>query len=402
MSSYKPLKRIFHMKDSAAADSAYRHRVTSEATLTWGFTVGGMPLFCMMTPDLVTALTEIHARELDVRSWSQSLPEEAIVGYFREQVIAEILATNDIEGVRSTRAEVQFALREAERDRAHSEARLTEFVGLYMDLWNPTAGSPRTLHEIRDVYDAVTRGEIDPRDRPDGELFRRSPVHITDGGQTKHTGLTPETAIATALRTMMAAAERDDVPALVRAVVGHFMFEYVHPFYDGNGRTGRYLLSQEVSRVLSPLTAMRLSRKVNQQKSVYLKAFDSVEDPLNRGDVTLFVLPLVHLIGEAQSELVEDLADRRHRWDTVEERIARLEADGELTPEEAGHLTVLAQSHLFSDGGTGLGTLVKCSSKGKATVRKRLSSLEALGLVSAAGKPLVFRLTRQGRDLLNL
>ena len=34
-----------------------------------------------------------------------------------------------------------------------------------------------------------------------------------------------------------------DIPFLVKASIVHFFFEYIHPFYDGNGRFGRYLLS---------------------------------------------------------------------------------------------------------------------------------------------------------------
>lgn len=90
----------------------------------------------------------------------------------------------------------------------------------------------------------------------------------------------------------------EGAPPVLRAVIGHFMFEYLHPFYDGNGRTGRYLLSQELAHALGPLTALRLSRKVSELTKAYYRAFEDVENPLNRADATLFVLPLLRMIAE--------------------------------------------------------------------------------------------------------
>ncbi|WP_411197372.1 Fic family protein [Schaalia turicensis] len=35
---------------------------------------------------------------------------------------------------------------------------------------------------------------------------------------------------------------------LVNALIGHFMVEHTHPFYDGNGRFGRFLLALNLKR----------------------------------------------------------------------------------------------------------------------------------------------------------
>ena len=60
------------------------------------------------------------------------------------------------------------------------------------------------------------------------------------------------------------------VDPLVRMAVGHYQFEAIHPFSDGNGRTGRvlnvlFLTEQE----LLPLPILYLSRYINQNRQDY-------------------------------------------------------------------------------------------------------------------------------------
>ena len=51
-----------------------------------------------------------------------------------------------------------------------------------------------------------------------------------------------------AIEDLVTFAARDDVPALVHAALVHAQFETVHPFVDGNGRTGRVVLHQVLRR----------------------------------------------------------------------------------------------------------------------------------------------------------
>lgn len=56
--------------------------------------------------------------------------------------------------------------------------------------------------------------------------------------------------------------ERDDLPPIVQAAVAHAQFETIHPFADGNGRTGRALIYAvlrrrgEVTRYIAPVSLM--------------------------------------------------------------------------------------------------------------------------------------------------
>lgn len=60
---------------------------------------------------------------------------------------------------------------------------------------------------------------------------------------------------------------RDDVPVMVQAAIGHAQFESIHPFTDGNGRIGRALISAVFRRrgvtlnAIVPLASGLLARR---------------------------------------------------------------------------------------------------------------------------------------------
>jgi Fic family protein len=66
--------------------------------------------------------------------------------------------------------------------------------------------------------------------------------------------------------------QKEDVDPLVRMAVAHYQFEAIHPFTDGNGRTGRILnLLFLVERELLDLPVLYLSRAIIRRKAEYYR-----------------------------------------------------------------------------------------------------------------------------------
>jgi hypothetical protein len=68
--------------------------------------------------------------------------------------------------------------------------------------------------------------------------YRNSQVYIKG---SMHTPLNPE-AVRDAIPALFELIRKEDV-AGVRAVLGHFILVYIHPYMDGNGRIGRFLFN---------------------------------------------------------------------------------------------------------------------------------------------------------------
>jgi Fic family protein len=120
-----------------------------------------------------------------------------------------------------------------------------------------------------------------------------------------------------AMADLMSFVRRDDVPVLAHAALAHAQFETIHPFADGNGRTGRAL-------VHAMLRARALTRNVTVPVSAGLltdtDAYFAALTAYRRGDAA----QIVRLIAEASfaaiangRQLVAVLRRVRNGWNDV-------------------------------------------------------------------------------------
>lgn len=111
--------------------------------------------------------------------------------------------------------------------------------------------------------------------------IRKLPGTVIGNQQTGETIYTPPVG-EKAIRDLLANWERflhdnDGVDPLIKMAVSHYQFEAIHPFYDGNGRTGRilnvlYLIEQN----LLSLPILYLSRYIVQNKTDYYRLLTAV------------------------------------------------------------------------------------------------------------------------------
>lgn len=103
----------------------------------------------------------------------------------------------------------------------------------------------------------------------------------------------------------------DTIDPLVKMAVIHYQFEAIHPFFDGNGRTGRIILLLYLKMTgLLELPALFLSNYIIQHKAEYYTNLRKVTEEENWQDWIIFMLDMVEqtaLKGREQIAKIEEL-----------------------------------------------------------------------------------------------
>ena len=398
---YKTLARLFHADRSgdsyANHDRLAKQRLNDDSTFATGI---GTPLgeLFIATPRCMCMLTQkVLLAERRVSAMWKSIPGVMRWNYIHHAISEELLATNEMEGVRSTRKETEAAVaaaRQAKTDGDMEKARFGEFAKLYLNLTDHDVELPKTLEDIRDIYDKIALDEIEDKDRPDGELFRKGDVEVQGPhGMVIHSGVSGEARISALLAQMIDLARSDTIPFLQRAIASHFLFEYIHPFYDGNGRTGRYLLALYLSHDLTLPTVLSLSKTIAENKNEYYKAFTEAEDKLNCGELTFFVYTILGFIERAQKSLIEELGIKIDQLGKAIDLRDELRNEHAMSKNATLLLYAIMQEELFDT--TKSMTLEDAETDlrlTKQTVRKYVDELASAGLIEFVGRrPIKFR-----------
>lgn len=101
-----------------------------------------------------------------------------------------------------------------------------------------------------------------------------------------------------------------DLDPLVKMALLHHQFESIHPFYDGNGRTGRILnVLYLVKEGLLDFPILRLSRFINVNKDHYYALLQSVREEHTWEEWILFILEGVARTALTSSTMVNHIHD---------------------------------------------------------------------------------------------
>ena len=95
---------------------------------------------------------------------------------------------------------------------------------------------------------------------------------------------------------------------LIKMSLIHHRFETIHPFYDGNGRTGRILNVLFLTKQgLLDIPILYLSRFINRNKSDYYKLLQEVRETNNWESWNLFMLKAVEQTAISTSITIKEI-----------------------------------------------------------------------------------------------
>ncbi|WP_338938805.1 Fic family protein [Fusobacterium pseudoperiodonticum] len=406
---YEKLIKLYYKKKNI--DEEYIKRIENPATLITELKINPMKkgnkildkeysLFYVNLLELSLLQEKILQNSNKISYISNKLPQIVIKEIIIKILSNELYKTNKIEGIETVKSEIHSSLKD-DRISNKKSNKLDGIIKKYKDIMENNFEDTEhidSLSSFRKIYDEMFEDfEKSGNYKLDGKYFRKDIVKVINGlGNTIHIGVNGEEAIEKNIEDLIQFMNIKDIPFLVKASISHFFFEYIHPFYDGNGRFGRYLLSLYLARKLDNLTAFSVSYSISRNLDDYYKSFVEVEDVTNYGEITFFVENILKTIKNGQEMIIELLNDSVMRFKHSMEILDELTK--ELSEKENIILQIYLQNYLFNDFEelTNVELTSIIGDLTQQTINKYTQELEKKGyLVKIKQRPLTYALSEK-------
>lgn len=358
----------------------YKDRFNSKNTVHFPINIHKYSSFLCMNEELMVLLQKIQSLNTQIiRKRADATAPLIRTWELYNPFVEEIISSNEIEGVVSTRKEITELInieKTKEYKRFYGMVKKYEDIFFQEKEFTPISNASK----LRELYNDILLVDIqrdNPDNIPDGVIFRKEIVNVVSSTKTIHRGLYPESKIIEAMNSALSILNDNSLPYIVRAAVFHYFFGYIHPFYDGNGRLSRYISSHYLSKVLDPIAALRLSIACKNRQKDYYEAFKITNDVRNKGDITYFVLQFLDILKTGLKNYLDDLTNKVDQYHYYKKKQSELD----LVNSSKTILEIVIEYTLFYLEPVTLSKLVELTNLSKSTVSNRLSKLEKDGLV---------------------
>lgn len=386
--SYKSLYKLYVMNDSSTFNQIFNEKFNSNSTIKFDLFINDNQAFFNYDKEVMTLVSKINSINYKIKEMFNSLPIFAKEQYIRKSLIDEIECTNQIEGIISTRKDINELIFEIEK-KIYNQKRFEGIVNKYLMLTNEEIILNHPS-DIRKIYNEMLYNEIkaeNEKNLPDGLIFRKDPVYVYKTGlKIVHTGVMPESKIIDDIDKVLKILNSDSIDILIRVAVFHYFFGYIHPFYDGNGRINRFISSYNLSKYYNEIIGYRLSMTIKENITQYLDAFNQTNDPRNKGDITTFVYEFLDIIYKSfqKTELyVLEKKQKLQKYIQLTNNATILYENHINKKDITKLLQILIQNSIFGDFGMNKSQLITLLEKGNTKISEYLSILKKYNLCSS-------------------
>lgn len=254
------------------------------------------------SPAVLKELVRAHRYLAELKGVAKTIPNESIL--ISTLSLQEAQSSSAIENIITTQdALYKHGLQSDFSDPVTKEvAHYVDALQLgYTNVKNKGALTLNTILEIQQVLEGNRAG------------FRKTPGTVLKNERTGQIVFEPPSpekipAYMSALENFINQEPKLDV--LVCMALIHHQFETIHPFYDGNGRTGRILnILYLVQYGLLDTPILYLSRYINQTKDDYYSLLQKTRDENLWEEWIIYVLKGVSVTAKHTTALIERIRD---------------------------------------------------------------------------------------------
>ena len=327
-------------------------------------------LECYNTPELMHKLTDASRKLAELKGLASMLPNQSI--FVNTISLREAKASSAIENIFTTDDELYRAL--TFQDEEYVQGPAKEILHYREALWegfnNLAVTGKITQQSIIDIYRKVNQthdgirpyqAEIVIKKRGWGSLV----------GETVYTPPRGKGVVEKMLADLVEFLNDDikfPIDPLLKMIMAHYQFEAIHPFRDGNGRTGRILcILYLIQKRLLDMPILYISSYILQNKDSYYFNLGNVTGLHNWNSWILFMLDAVIQTSEYTI----------YKINRMRSLISKTEG---IIPKSL--LAKMNVSKLFEQPYIRPKNLLSEKIKSINTAKKYLAELEGLGLLS--------------------
>lgn len=256
------------------------------------------------TPEILKAAIQANKLLAELKGFCQTLPNPELL--LNTIVLQESKESSAIENIVTTQDELYKATLMGEKIKNQSAKEVLQYrEAMYFGLDKLAQHGIITTNVLVGIMQKL-RGTTDGiRNRPGTKLFHP----ITE--QVVYTPPEGEEILREKLRaleTFINDTEVSELDPLIKMALIHYQFEAIHPFNDGNGRTGRilnilFLIQQE----LMGLPILYLSKYIIENKADYYRLLREVTEYGNWAEWILYVINGVASTSQSTLEKIKNI-----------------------------------------------------------------------------------------------
>lgn len=325
------------------------------------------PGTALETPAVLKAAIGANRALAELKGKAESIPNQSIL--INSIILQEAKASSEIENVITTNDRLYEALASEDHDYDPQTKEVLRYREALWKGFNALEERPLSTNLFVNLVQTIKRNDAG---------IRNTPGTVIANPNTKDIIYWPPEG-EERIRKLLANledyihAEDIEVDPLVQMGVVHYQFEAIHPFDDGNGRTGRILnILFLVIKDLLTLPILYLSDYIIHRKGDYYRLLREVTEDNAWEPWLLFMLEAIHVTAEGAMERIEDI--RSLMEETLEK--AKRELPGRVYSKELIEL-------LFEQPYCKIKFLVDRDIAKRQTAGDYLSELEKTGILKS-------------------
>lgn len=359
------IKKEFYKLNKEDFDKLINSLINCRTTLS--FSLNNKKYYFYEENEINNLLIELHLLDFEfnllINSFS-SFSKDKILESF---MLNEIEATNKIENLNTKKDEIYQEL-------ALNNQKVASIASSYMFLYRNKGIDIINFDDLRNIYLALFNNLIDKENQFDGTYFRKNEVSITDGIKVVHKGINGEKEIEESMSLFLSFYNEETYDIYLRMIISHFIFETIHPYYDGNGRMGRFLFSSQLYKDKNTEVSFLISYIFHKYKSRYYKAFKKGRDIYEFGFINEYVKEILLILIDGLKEEIEIYKGLKEKRNLFVNNL-------KLSKNENKIYELIEEATLFSFYGINNETILKESGCSKRTLMYVLKDIKNKGIL---------------------